>query len=59
MFVANHPRCVSNTFTEVVMLNGAVGEREPHATFEPTSLMCVLREQPVPYALLSLAPVYM
>ena len=28
MFVANHPCCVSNTFTEAVMFNGAVGERE-------------------------------
>ena len=27
VFVTNHPRYVSNTFTEAVMLNGAVGER--------------------------------
>ena len=27
VFVTNHPRNVSNTFTEAVMLNGAVGER--------------------------------
>ena len=46
VFVTNHPRYVSNTFTEAVMLK-ASSERKPHATFEPTSIMCVMREQPV------------
>ena len=27
VFVTNHPRYVSNTFIEAVMLNGAVGEK--------------------------------
>ena len=30
VFVTNHPRYVSNTFTEADMLNGAVGEQATH-----------------------------